>query len=845
MIRRLALTGCLAIGLGLLAACDSAEERAQEHFEKGMSLLQEGDVDRALVEFRNVFQLDGYHKEARLAYARVEEERGNVPEAYSQYLRLVEQYPEDLDGQRALARLATEIGKWDDAERHATAAAALAPEDPVIQGVQTSLAYRQARKDNDPKAAETAVHKAQALLEDEPGLNSARRVVIDDLLTRQAWPEALEAVDAALEQTPDERRLWQIRLGVLEQLGRDEEIETQLREMIERFPEDEQIQSMMLRWYISRGRTDAAEDYLRSRIEPGDDDPAARVELLRFMARMKGTEPAREEVNRILEESGAEGANAQLFRSIRAGLDFDAGRRDEAIAEMESILEEAEPSEQTDRIKVALAQMRIATGNPVGARALVEEVLEHDPSQVEALKLKASWLIDDDRTGDALIDLRQALDQKPDDPEVMTLMARAHERAGNRDLMAEMLGLAAEASGNAPEEALRYARYLIQEEKYLPAEDVLKAALRLQTANIPLLKTLGELYVRMEDWGRTQGVIDRLGELEDPAAETAARELTARLLAGQQNEEELRGFLNSIAEGQGGLQGIASRIRLRLSEGDVEGALKMVREEIEKAPDEPRLRFIEGTILARDGQTEEAREILRDLAGAHPENDRIWMALYNLQRSEGDPEGASEVLDEGLAAAPDSDSLRWAKAGELERGGDIDGAIAIYEDLYEKNSDSAVIANNLASLISSYREDDESLERAYRVARRLRGTDVPAFQDTYGWITFRLGNHQEALDYLEPAAEGLPETPIVQYHLARTYVALDRPEEALESFRRTAELVARQTGARPPYMEEVDSEIARLEAEAAEAGDAETGTGETGAESGTGAETGTSSEPEN
>lgn len=832
MIRRLALTGCLAIGLGLLAACDSAEERAQEHFEKGMALLQEGDVDRALVEFRNVFQLNGYHKDARLAYARVEEERGNVPEAYSQYLRLVEQYPEDLDGQRALARLATEIGKWDEAERHATAAAALAPTDPVIRGVQASLAYRQARMDNDPKAAEAAVHKAQALLKDEPGLNSARRVVIDDLLTRQAWPEALEAVDAALEDTPNDRRIWQIRLGVLEQLGRDDEIESQLKEMIERFPEDEQVQGMLLRWYISRNRTEAAEEYLRKRVEPDAEDPSAQVELLQFLARMEGPEAAREEADRVLEESGTEGANAELFRSIRAGLDFDLGNRDAAIAEMEEILEQAGSSEQTDRIKVALARMRIATGNAVGARALVEEVLEHDPSQVEALKLKASWLIDDDRTGDALIDLRQALDQSPNDPGIMSLMARAHERAGNRELMAEMLGLAAEASNNAPEEALRYARYLIQEKKYLPAEDVLKASLRLQSTDLTLLKTLGELYVQMEDWARLQGVIDRLEGLEDPAAKNAARELTARQLAGQQNEEELRSFLGSIAEGQGGLQGLASRIRLRIAEGDLEGALQMVRAEIETSPEEPRLRFIEGTILARDGKTEEAREIFRDLAGKYPKNDRVWMALYNLRRSEGDPEGASKVLDEALEAAPDSNALRWGKAGELERSGDIDGAIAIYEDLYKANSDSAVLANNLASLISSYREDDESLERAYRVARRLRGTDVPAFQDTYGWITFRLGNLQEALDYLEPAAKGLPQDPIVQYHLARAYVGVDRPKEALESFRRSAAIVAERSGARPPYMDEVESEIARLEA--ANSGDeAESGTGDEETETGT------------
>ena len=75
--------------------------------------------------------------------------------------------------------------------------------------------------------------------------------------------------------------------------------------------------------------------------------------------------------------------------------------------------------------------------------------------------MRAGWLIDDDRIDEAIVTLRSALGQTPEDAEAMTLMARAHERAGNRDLMADMLSRAVEASGNAPEETLRYARHLI------------------------------------------------------------------------------------------------------------------------------------------------------------------------------------------------------------------------------------------------------------------------------------------------------------------------------------------------------------------------------------------------
>jgi len=120
--------------------------------------------------------------------------------------------------------------------------------------------------------------------------------------------------------------------------------------------------------------------------------------------------------------------------------------------------------------------------------------------------------------------------------------------------------------------------------------------------------------------------------------------------------------------------------------------------------------------------------------------------------------------------------------------GHIEGAIAIYEALYARNSGSIVIANNLASLLGTYREDADSLERAWVVARRFRDTDVPAMQDTYGWIEHRRGNSREALSYLEAAAAGLPEDPLVQYHLGRAYLALDRRAEALAHFQRAVTL---------------------------------------------------------
>jgi Flp pilus assembly protein TadD len=184
--------------------------------------------------------------------------------------------------------------------------------------------------------------------------------------------------------------------------------------------------------------------------------------------------------------------------------------------------------------------------------------------------------------------------------------------------------------------------------------------------------------------------------------------------------------------------------------------------------------------------------------------------LYQfLVRHEQEAEAAT-ILNRALEASPESVFLRLFKAARLEQAQDWDGAIAIYEALYETESFDPVIANNLASLITTYRSDQANLDRAYLIARRLRGTDIPAFQDTYGWIVFRRGDPAAALPHLKSAAQGLPKDPMVQYHLGAAHFALGNRDAAREILSRALDLAA---GSPLPQYEEAREYLADLGAE--------------------------------
>ncbi|MEM9523559.1 MAG: tetratricopeptide repeat protein, partial [Pseudomonadota bacterium] len=198
---------------------------------------------------------------------------------------------------------------------------------------------------------------------------------------------------------------------------------------------------------------------------------------------------------------------------------------------------------------------------------------------------------------------------------------------------------------------------------------------------------------------------------------------------------------------------------------------------------------------------------------------QAWLGLIRTLNGQGRPEEAETALQAALEALPEALDLLWAQASFRERAGNYEGAIEIYEAMYERAPNSEVVANNLASLLSTYRDDDVSLERAWIVARRLRGIAFPPFQDTYGWLAYRRGDYDVALDHLEPAAAGLPDDPLVQFHLGMTYAALERTEDALEQLNQALE-IAGEEDTRAQF-DTAREEIARLEALVAAEAEAE------------------------
>ncbi len=786
MIIRKGLTASLVLMMSVsLASCKSAKDQAEDHYQRAQELILAGDPDRAVVEFRNVFKLDEQHHDARLAFAALQEERGNVAEAYAQYLRVAEKSPDDLAALKPMARIAADSGDWKSVRKYGGHALELDPEDPSLKAAMLGADYAQAIENKDEDARQKLAAQATAMIDTQPQSLLLWRIAIDSDLREMRYSDASAALEKAIEIAPDNKEFHLKRLSVLATEGKDQEVETGLLRMIEQFPGDQAVEQTLLRWYVSHDQLDKAEAYLRDQIKP-DSGTEPRISLLAFLKQTKGSDAAFAELEQMI----ADGRNDPVLLAMRAGLKFERGNHEDAITEMQAIVDAGDESDQTRTFKVALAQMHQKEGDQVTARALIEEVLAKDEGQVDALKMKAAWLIQDDKSDTAISLLRTALDQNPQDTSIMTLLAEAYQHNGDTDLMASMLSLAVEASNKAPTETLRYADYLAKSGKLKPAEGVLIDSLRLNADNVGLLRQLGAIYVQMEDWGRLQSVLDKLAKIDGQEAQQSEKALRLAMLRGQNNTQEVLGYLNDLAQQpNGGTDAKIEILRTYLSGGDMEKARSYVDGLLQDDPENATYRFMKGAVLAAAGDLAGAETEYRGLVAQNPSRTKVWVALYGLLNGDGRPEDANALLSEALDTNPDDPSLLWLKAGSLEKDNDIDGAIAIYETLYSRDTGNAVIANNLASLLASYRTDAESLDRAYAVARRLQGTTFPPFQDTYGWIIYLHGEKENALTYLEPAAAALTTDPVTQFHLAQNYEALDRPADALAQYRKVLSLV--------------------------------------------------------
>lgn len=772
---RLALLIWAVIAIG---GCSSPEERAQNHYERGMQLLAKNEYAKAAIEFKNALQNKKEHLGAWRGLAQIEERNGDWTSVGQILRKIVELDPNDLDAHLRLGRYYVLFNDLDEALKQVDAAEKLNARDASVLALRAAVQL----KLNDPKGAVAAAERS---LEIRPGNTEALVVMAAERSSQNDFEGALKILKTATEDRGGQLGIQLFKMRLYEQMGNQEQVEVLLRKLVSLYPKEAGFRRQLVRYYVAQKRLDDAEKEVRAIAKEDPANIEIGLDVVRFLSTFRGADAARKELDARI----AAGKNVFQYRMTLADLLLAQGKTDEGTQLLEQLVADAASDADVLAARIKLADTHLKSGKLKPAEALIATILSKDARNGAALRLRATVHMERGQYDDATADLRQALSDQPRSTELMQLQALVYERNGEIELADRQYTDALRASNSDPAVGLNYVAFLRRRGNVARAEDILVDLLNHAPRNVRVLTSLAQTRLARQDWSGAQEIADRLRKVSDNQG--AADQILAAALSGQQKYDESVGILqNAYAALPGSPRPMYALVNTLMRAGKMDRAKAFVQTVLEKDPTNIDAMVLMASIQLANNEQDKALGTLQAAIKQNPKRIASYRALANLHLQRGESDEAVKIVQAGLSVQPENPTLRLVLAMVLERKGDYEAAINEYEDLHKQRSGSMIIANNLASLLSDHRSDKESLDKAYTLAVSLRKSEVPQFKDTLGWVHYRRGEFKDAVPLLEEAVSQLPEIALARYHLGMTYAAMGEPKKASEQLVKGLELAS-------------------------------------------------------
>ncbi len=434
-----------------------------------------------------------------------------------------------------------------------------------------------------------------------------------------------------------------------------------------------------------------------------------------------------------------------------------------------------------------LAQLYLDRNDAASAEPLIAEVLEKDSRNIEALRLRAAIRLARGQTDDAISDLRRALNDQPRSPELLASLAIAYERSGAIELADKSFQDAMKASGYSTTYGLNYIAFLQRRGFTTQAEAVLGDLITRHPKDVAILSALARDRIARHDWAGAHEIADEIRRIGNN--DVVADQIDGAAFAGQNKlADSLSSLKNAYEASPNAIQPLAALVGTYLRAKQPDKAEALVQSAIKANPKNAEAITLLGSIALAKGDAASAEEDFKRAISEQAQSPVGYSALANLYLQQRKPDQAIEIVRSGLKELPKNFSLRLTLASLMEYKNDFDAAIAEYNSMLKDSPGSLIVINNLASLLADHKTDKDSLQRAHNLAVALKSSQVPQFQDTLGWVEYQSGNYAAALASLEPAAQKLPNLPLVHYHLGMSYLAAGDQDKANSEFKKVKEL---------------------------------------------------------
>jgi tetratricopeptide (TPR) repeat protein len=737
----------------ILIGCGGAQSRYASHMKRAQEYYSEDNFVKASVEYRNAMRISPKDPTAIVMAAKCAEKLGRIREAGSLYQGVVDSNPTNLSARAGLARLMLLGGVLEQAQKLIEIGLNQAPDN--VELLTLRAATRNQLKDV-AGATSDVDHALKLAPHDEDA------VAVRTGLYKQAGDlqKAIELVSAAVSANPKSSNLRMILTDLLIAAGEPDKAEKEARALVQLKPQELSRRTQLARLLVLDKKPDEAQRVLEEAVKTFPDQDDAKLVLVDFVSNRRS--PA--EGEKILRGFIARDPKDDDLRLRLAAMLQRSGAQAEAKTVYNDIIKrnDLEPKGLEARDRLAALAMQNHQYDDAGK--LVQEVLNKNPQDNDALMLRASLSMDKADAVTAIGALRGVLRDQPGNLVARRTLARAYTANGEPALAEETLRAAVQMAPTDTSIRLELAQLLTNTKRADGAVAILEPAVRDAPTDPTLRAGLIQAYLAKKDFAAARGAAEDLKVLQPKSAvgyyyAGLAAEADNR---PQDDEKELEQALQLQPDAFDVLSELA---KLRMSRGRIDQAIALVKSAAERQAANAELQNLLGQIYLAQKNLPLAEQTLKHASELSP---KWWVPYRNLalvRLAAKDTDGAISAYKASIQANPNQVQSVTELAQLYEAQNQIDEAIAVYESHQTRDAHASQVANNLAMLLVTYKQDHPSLDRARDLTAAFASASDANLLDTYGWVRFKRAEYAVAVPALERAVQRAPDSRQIRYHL--------------------------------------------------------------------------------
>lgn len=740
-----------------LISCGGAEERKAVYMEKAKSSIKAGDIDKARIELKNVLQIDPKDGEAYYYLGTVFEKQKNYRKAYVNYLKAEDLNPELLQNQARLGRLYLLMNDSDKAQQKINLILSKEPNN--TEGLL--LKAMMMLKNEDKSQAIDIVNK---LVVKQPGYIDAVLFLVSIHLRDNDYQAAISLIDKALAVKEDNVRLSQILALVLMSNKDYDRAEIIYTKLLETNPDNSTNYNNLSAFYMQRDNQVNAEKTLRASIDNDPDDESRQLTLVKYIREIKGDDEAIVELKKLISNNN----NLGELRIAIGELYILSGNKKSAIEVFKQAIKDF-PGEVTNvDASISLANLYLSERNVIEASEVIEDVIKISPNDPEINLLMAKVALSNKDVEKAIISLRITTKETPENIEAFLLLSKAYKLKGNEEQAKSALDSAYDNNRMNADALMKLAKIQLGLDIDL-AETIIDDYNNIKESDYDGLVLKVIILNKKQSYEEALKIADLLIELYPDRAVGYQMSIPYYRQLGDEKK------VVSILE-KGYINAKDNRVllvlltSLQVSEKKFDVVEKRINAELVSSPDDAELKVLLSKVYMASNNIDSAIALLNEVIDKNkPDMEEPYLILSQIYKSKNDLSSVKSILVKGNSNVASSTKIPLKLATVYELDGDYQNAIVVYRELHESYPENIIVINNLASMLSDHSTDKNDLELMLSLAEKLQKSEQPLFLDTVGWVYYKSGNYQTALQHLSQVVDKFPDVNVFNYHIGMAY----------------------------------------------------------------------------